>query len=64
MEIHMYVDGVYLMTIPPLRYLTYNAIKEGWHLFQFTKVLGNTPKNILSTKELNITGFTEIRVSP
>ena len=63
-EIHMYVDGVYIMTIPSQRYLTYNAIKEGWRVFTFTSEKNDAMRGRVSEKTLNITGYTEIKVSP
>jgi hypothetical protein len=63
-EIHMYVDGVYIMSIPSQKYLTYNAIKEGWHEFTFTKVKNAAMRDRVTEKTINITGYTEIKISP
>lgn len=62
--IYFYLDGLYLMGIPTMKFMTYNGIKAGTHTFTFAKRNKRRPVQILTERIVEVSGFTEMWVSP
>jgi len=57
--ISIFIDDEFMFIVPGKKYITYENITSGWHVFQFCYALG-----CIATREIEVKGFTEIYISP
>jgi len=57
--ISVFMDDEFMFVVPGKKYITYENVSSGWHVFQFCYALG-----CIATREVEIKGITEIYISP